>query len=239
MDLIGVGSMNAYSEISGTDSNRHVHGDNNPPPFPGNGENMDISGSGKIMNAISQMSEEEKSEIRAFHEEMMEAAKDGTFDASEMAANAPESLVELSEETGFDLEQMIENMASGPQGKRGAPPPPPPMMGAQDESQLSEEEISKMEEFRETVINSISDGTFDASELASETPESMLQFAEENGLDLEQMIEEMAQGPKGPPPPPPMMYGADGKGIPFEDENEGELLSDLLLSDDTDTIEQS
>ncbi len=236
MELNSVGSVNAYAEISGTGYSRHVQ-DNNASPFPANGEDMDISRPGKMMNAVSRMSEEEKSEMKAFHEELMEAVKNGTFDASEMAASAPESLVSLSEETGIDLEQMIEDMASGPQGKRGAPPPP--MMGGIDDSELSEEEIAEMEAFHDEIMNAISNGSFDAAELAAEAPESMVEFAEENGLDLEQMIEWMAQGPQGPPPPPPMMYGADGKGIPFEDENEGELLSDLLLSDDTDTVEQS
>ena len=68
MELNSVGSVNAYSEISGISYNRHVQGDNESPPFLGNGEDMDISGPGRIMNAISQMSEKEKSEMKAFNE---------------------------------------------------------------------------------------------------------------------------------------------------------------------------
>ena len=239
MDLNSVGSMNSYSEISGISYSRHIHGDNNLPPFLGDEENMDISRPGKIMNAISKMSEEERSEIKAFHEEVMEAVENGTFDASVMAASAPESLVALSEDSGIDLEEMIEGMAQGPQGKRVVPPSHPPMMGGLNGSELSEEELAEMEEFREKIMNAMGDGRFDASELVAEAPETMVKFAEENGLDLEQMIEGMAQGPQGPPPSPPMMYGADGKGIHFKDGIENELLANLLLLDDTVIAEQS
>ena len=155
MELNSVGSLNAYSEISGTGYSRQAPENDAPPPFPGNGEDMDISRPGKMMSAVSKMSEDEKSEIKAFQDEVMKA---------------------------------------------------------------------------------IGDGTFDASELADDAPESMVKFAEENGLDLEQMIAGMAQRPQGPPP---MMYGADGKGIPFKDDNEGELLASLLQSDETDAVTQS
>lgn len=132
MELNGVGAMNAYQEISGTGFNRQVQEDNEPPPFPGNGADLDISRSGKMMNAMSRMSEEEKSEMKAFHDDVMEAVENGTFDASELAASAPESLVNFAEENDLDLEQMIEGMAQGPQGHKGAPPPPPPMMYGAD-----------------------------------------------------------------------------------------------------------
>lgn len=160
MDLNSVSSINTYTDISSTAYSRTAEEDKAPPPFPGGPENMDISGPGRMMNAMSQMSEEERTELKAFHDEVMEAVKNGTFDASEMAENAPESLTQFAEENGLDVEQMIEGMAQGPQGH------------------------------------------------------------------------------KGPPPPPPMMYGADGKGISSEDD-EDEVLTNFLLSDDTDTIDFS
>ena len=83
-------------------------------------EKMDISKIGKFRNTVSQLSDEEKEEMRAFREEMMDAVKNGTFDASEMAANAPDALKSFAEENGIDLETMLEDQASAP------PPPPPP-----------------------------------------------------------------------------------------------------------------
>jgi hypothetical protein len=83
-------------------------------------ERMDISMVGKFKNVVSQLSDDEKEEIRTFYEEMMKAVKNGTFDASEMAANAPEALKSFAEENGIDLETMLEDQASAP------PPPPPP-----------------------------------------------------------------------------------------------------------------
>ena len=238
MELNSVGSTNAFTDISGPGLRPPDYGDDSSRIQACNFENMDISSSGKIMSAVSRMSEEDKAEIKAFHDEIMSAVKDGTFDASEMAANAPESLTALSEETGIDLEQMIEDMASGPQVKRGAPPPPPPMMGGPEGSEMSEEEIAEMEAFHDEIINAVNDGSFDASEMAANAPESMVNFAEENGFDLEQMIEGMAQEPQGhmgaPPPPPPMMYNANGEGLSFYNEEDTHLLSGLLLSDDSD-----
>lgn len=98
-------------------------------------ETLDISALGKSRNAISQMSDEEKAEMRVFHEEMMEAVKNGTFDASTMAANAPDALKSFAEENGVDLETMMEDQAFMMQNMantQGPPPPPPPQMYGSD-----------------------------------------------------------------------------------------------------------
>ena len=99
-----------------------------PPRIP-QGENpfesgMDgiganISPMGKM---LSTMSEEDRAEMQAFHEEMKEAVESGTFDAAEMAENAPEALKTFAEENGIDLEEMLTDMA-----ERGGPPPTPPI----------------------------------------------------------------------------------------------------------------
>ncbi len=98
-------------------------------------------------------------------------------------------------------------------------------------SGMSEEEKAEMDAFRDTVMSALENGTFDAAALAEEAPESMAEFADENGMDLEKMVEGMAKGPKGKegaPPPPPPMYGSDGKGVSLNDEDDEDYLSALL-----------
>lgn len=243
MELNGVGLSNMYSEISGTGLNPPVQGDENYSRYTGHKESLDISRPGKIMNTISQLSEEEKTEMKTFHDEVMEAINNGTFDASELAKNAPELLVKLSEETGIDLEQMIGNMAAGPQAANGAPPPPP-MMGGMGgpggNSELSDEEKDEIDAFMESLLESVNNGTFDASKLAANAPQSLVKLSENTGANLEQIIEDIASGTqegKGTPPPPPEMYNSKGIGLSFDSEENNDLLG-FLLSDDSDEIEQ-
>ena len=73
--------------------------------------------------------------MRTFHEEMMEAVMNGTFDAFEMAANAPEALKSFAEENDIDLETMLEDQASMIENRantQGPPPPPSPLMYGSD-----------------------------------------------------------------------------------------------------------
>jgi hypothetical protein len=99
-------------------------------------ERLEISLAGKLGSAISQMTDEEREEMRVFHKEMMDAVKNGTFDASEMAANAPDVLKSFAEENGVDLESMLEDQASMMQNMATTqgPPPPPPLLYGSDGS---------------------------------------------------------------------------------------------------------
>jgi hypothetical protein len=197
-------------------------------------ESLDISVLGKLRSAISGMSDEEKEEIQSFHEAMMEAVKNGTFDASEMAASTPESLKSFAEENGVDLEGVLEADAS--RMKSGAAPPgPPPMMASglgEAVSGTSDEEEEEILSFLEKMMQSIEDGTFDASEMAKSAPESLKSYAEQNGVDLESALADQATmmekyAAQGPPPPPPSpdMYGSDGYGKGYSSQ---ELSLDLL-----------
>lgn len=93
-----------------------------PPPQEGvEGDTLTIGKSGKMMNMVSSMSEEDKAEMDAFLQEMQEAVKSGTFDAAKMAEKAPEGLQAFAEENGIDLEEMITAMAEGKRPPGGPP----------------------------------------------------------------------------------------------------------------------
>ena len=76
------------------------------------GDRLDISKIGEMKNLISGMSDEGKAEMRTFHQEMQQAIRSGDFDASEMAAKAPEELKSWADEKGIDLEEMLDKSAN-------------------------------------------------------------------------------------------------------------------------------
>lgn len=89
------------------------------------GDNFDITPAGRMANFISGLSEDEKAEMQAFHEEVIQAVQSGNFDAAELAENAPDALKEFAEENDIDLEEMLKQgpPPGGPGGMR------PPDMG--------------------------------------------------------------------------------------------------------------
>jgi len=219
-------------------------------------EQLDISSIGKMMNAITQMSSTDKSSLESFMEDLTTSVESGTFDASTMAASAPDALTTLAEDGGMDLTQLIQDMADQIQNKGNAtymPPPPPPSTdsstGGLDLSSLenlSSTDKTSLESFLTDLRASVEDGTFDASTMASSAPDALTSFAKDNGLDLTQLIQDIANGTENnsdistasttstassttatsfpPPPPPPMMYGANGQGSSSYDD-----LSSILL----------
>jgi hypothetical protein len=85
---------------------------------------LNISPAGNMLSMIAGMSEEDKAEMQTFHQDMWDAIESGTFDAAEMAEEAPESMQAFAEENGLDLEEMLTKMAEG-----GPPPGGPPLGG--------------------------------------------------------------------------------------------------------------
>jgi hypothetical protein len=204
-------------------------------------ESLDISVFGKLRSAISQMSDEEKEEMMAFHETMMEAVKNGTFDAAEMAADAPEPLKTFAEENGIDLTEMLEKDASMMKNRPNGPGgPPPPMMFGEAVSGMSDEEKEEMQAFLKNMMEAVKSGAFDASEMAANAPEALKSYAEENGIDLESaledeaaMMEKRANAQNAPPPPPPDMYGSNGYGTSSSSQDLTlELLKQLIAGED-------
>ncbi len=59
-------------------------------------------------------------------------------------------------------------------------------------SPLSDEENAEMRAFHEEMREAVEEGSFDAAEMAQKAPESLKAFAEEKGIDLEEMLTEDA-----------------------------------------------
>jgi hypothetical protein len=122
MDVNALGTAQAMQAFGYTQTSCGIQP--GEEPFQGGpcGVGSDISLAGKLMGMISEMSEEDKAEMLAFHQEMHQAIESGTFDAAEMAEEAPEALKAFAEENGIDLEEMLTTMAEGGRPHGGPPP---------------------------------------------------------------------------------------------------------------------
>jgi len=171
------------------------------------------------MSAMSQMSADDQSSIKSFMDEIKTSTEDGSFDASALAEEAPEALQAYAEENGLDLTELVQDLSTASQGPGVYGPPPPPPMEETEESSLdlssledlTDEEQTELQAFMEEMKSSIEDGTFDAATLAESAPDVLETVAEENGMSMTELIQELADEAENLPQPP-MMAGANGMG---------------------------
>jgi len=173
-------------------------------------DQLEISEVGNLMNAISQMNSHDQTNVQSFIKDLTTSVKDGTFDASTAASEAPDALVSYAEENGIDLTQLVQDLADGSANNSGVyGPPPPPMMpdrpgmfelpgtSGLDLSSLeglSSSDKSELESFLSDLTASAEDGTFDATSMASDAPDALISLAEENGIDLTALLQDLADG---------------------------------------------
>lgn len=121
MEIQSISNMTAMWQMDPTQLNAEAQ--SGQEAFQGRigGDNFDITKAGRMANFISGLSEDEKAEMQAFHEEMIQAVQSGNFDASEMAEKAPDALKEFAEENDIDLEEMLKQ-GPPPGGPGGMPP---------------------------------------------------------------------------------------------------------------------
>lgn len=89
-----------------------------PPPMK-----SDISPLGKLFSKMEQLEESAQSDLKQFHESVLESLKKGQFDAQALADNAPDSVKQAAEDAGIDLYSALKDMSEN------LPPAPPPPAG--------------------------------------------------------------------------------------------------------------
>ena len=164
---------------------------------------VSVSNIGQLLSAFSSMSEEDKTDADSFRDSILEAVESGEYDAEELAASAPDSLVALAEETGIDLEELVDEIAS--MAEQAPPPPPSGMMPPNSALSLTEDEFEEADAYRESLIEAMERGEFDAETLAESAPDAVVAMAEEAGMTVEEFITQVAEGDENgnmPPPPP-------------------------------------
>ncbi|OGV58867.1 MAG: hypothetical protein A2X49_07370 [Lentisphaerae bacterium GWF2_52_8] len=84
------------------------------PPPPPDGDGVAIGDGAdkmsKFMSAVSNMSDDQKSELKELLKKAQAAAKDGTLNESELAASASEELKSSLEAAGVDLKDTISDI---------------------------------------------------------------------------------------------------------------------------------
>jgi hypothetical protein len=179
----------------------------------GTTDNLQISAVGNLMNAVSQMSSTDQASMKSFMDDLVSSVQNGTFDASTTASSAPSALTSYAKENGIDLTTLVQDLADGAgnngHGIYGPPPPSPPIMadmtdasGATSASSLdlsslenlSDSDKAKLQSFLKDLQSSVKDGTFDATTMAANAPDSLTSVAKANGIDLTQMLQDMATG---------------------------------------------
>ena len=189
-----------------------------------------------VSTAKSQGASDE--DLEAFRIKIMDAIKNGNFNAEALAQEAPDALKQAAEETGIDLTSALESMAEQVESRQAMRMPPPPPPPAEDESQEESEDTAAaseimelvdaaraagaseedLEEFREIIMEAIQRGNFDAEALAAQAPDALKDAAKTNDIDLASALQSMAEDMESrrgmvPPPPPPQ-----------QDRNEDQLL---------------
>jgi hypothetical protein len=185
--------------------------------------NTSISSIGALMNAVSQMSDDDKSSIKSFLDSIKSSVQDGSFDIDAAVEEAPDALKSYAETNGIDLTDLVNDLADGAKGSGVYGPPPPEnsdnasaTSGNLDLSSLSnltDDEKSDLQSFMESIKSSIENGTFDADTLASSAPEAIQNLAEENNMSVSDLIQELGNEAKNilsSPPPANEMSGSNG-----------------------------
>jgi len=71
------------------------------------------------MSMLSGMSDAERSQMREFRSQMVDAVTSGNFNAEEFSKQAPEAMKTFTEQSGIDLTSMLEQMSARVQQKGG------------------------------------------------------------------------------------------------------------------------
>jgi len=175
----------------------------------------------KIM--MSYLSEEGKVEFQTFRQKVRQAIQDGTFNAEELAGKAPAELTVWAEEYGIDLIEKLnqlaeraaeinEKLASPPENKDEESPADSLIehilidyLTLELENtfiDMSEDDKSAIQSLDQEIHQGIQDGTFNTADLVEKIPVGLRSWAEENGIELEEALNQWAGIGAVPEEPP-------------------------------------
>ena len=187
-----------------------------PPPPPRPDSDQNISAMGQWMSEIS---DDEKSELQTFLEQIRTDAASGSLDSEALAEQAPASLQALADEQGVDLTELITALANAPvppQDKGMGPPPGPPP-----------EELQSIMDFHQQVQDAVAQGSFDADSLAESAPEEVATLAAQQGVDLTELINWMAENEPPAKPTPPAEGAPSSTEVASKFEGGGDGVAEL------------
>ncbi|WP_317932692.1 hypothetical protein [Halioxenophilus sp. WMMB6] len=103
---------------------------------------------------------------------------------------------------------------------QGSPPPPPQSeetvslsSAAQALSGLTEDQQTELADYLRSIQQASESGAVDAEALAEEAPEFLQTLASELGIEMSDLVNQLADMSNSPPPPPPPMSPADMEAV--------------------------
>lgn len=108
--------------------------------------------------------------------------------------------------TQTSLTSALSALKSQTNSSEELPPPPPPGGGQGGPGGPSETDREEMRTFHEAILSAKESGEFDAEALAEQAPDSLKAFAEEQGIDLTDLVNDLST--MDLPPEPPAQDGA-------------------------------
>jgi len=152
-------------------------------------DSTEISAFGQFMTSlVSEFGDSETGqEIQSFFQESIRAIKSGDTDAATAIEEAPEELKAFAEESGIDLAELLQGMASTSKVQRamGPPPPPPPDMS-------NSTGMEELKTFFDSIKEAVTNDTFNPAEFAENVPEELQSFATEIGVSIEDLLTDIA-----------------------------------------------
>ena len=110
MDISSISNQLTQLFVSGTQSTtgatEETEATRPPPPPPGEGGGP-MGPMGGLLGDPSELTEEQREEMKAFGDELRDAMRSGDFDAEALAEKAPDFLKEKAEEQGVDLASLL------------------------------------------------------------------------------------------------------------------------------------
>ena len=164
-------------------------------------------------SVLASMTAEDRAEMYAFRQEVCQAIQDGTLDAEELAGKAPAELTVWAQEHGIDLVEKLNQLAerAAEINEKLAPPSENKDEESPADSllehilidyltmelentiiDLSDDDKSAIQSLDQEIRQGIQDGTFNTADLIEKIPVGLRSWAEENGIELQEALNQWA-----------------------------------------------
>jgi len=120
-----------------------------PPPLQ---DNFKFTGMGSLLSSVRNLGEEDQQSVQDYMKTVFDSIRNGSFDATSLAENAPGALKQLADDQGIDLVSALKEMAQKfeemvakwpQQGPPPGPPPAPPESAEGSESSSTDSEAAE------------------------------------------------------------------------------------------------
>jgi len=187
----GIKSLNLFKQIE-NNQGRKAPGMDLPVHGNDHHEIRNKSAHPHLENSHKEKTDHEQGQLAEFRDMIMTAHESGELNPELLAAQAPDSAIEFAARHNIELTTLVERIAAGH-----------PRIQIRD--------------FRDSILESKANGSFDPEALAQAAPQVLKDYAGKHNIELSQMIEQIAENKsdnlKHIPGMGPGMFIKPGKGM--------------------------